>query len=146
MIGITIEWNVIRRSRNAIPSTNANTIGVRTDISELKSCEPAVSPVTDTSAPLTRSSVVGISELRSVESACSDAAFSPSPASGAVIFATVWSGFTVTSIGFPISPVASAFFSNAAIADLASGEVTSFAWNAITAGAGPPGNFCSICL
>src|SRR4249919_4137330 len=53
--------------------------------------------------------------------------------------------FTVTSIGFPISPVASAFFSNEAIADLASGEVTSFAWNAITAGAGPPGNFCSIC-
>ena len=89
MIGITIEWNVIRSSRNAIPSTNANTIGVRTPISALKSCEPAVSPVTDTSAPLTWPSVVGISELRSVESACSDAAFSPSPASGAVIFATV---------------------------------------------------------
>jgi hypothetical protein len=90
--------------------------------------------------------VDGISEPRSVESACSDAAFSPSPARGAVIFATVWSGFTVTSIGFPTWPLASAFFSNVAIADLASGEVTSFAWNAITAGAGPPGNLCSICL
>ncbi len=45
-IGITIERKVNSNSRNAIPSTNAKTIGRCPFIAELKSAVPAVSPLT----------------------------------------------------------------------------------------------------
>ena len=51
MSGITIERNVKSKSRKAKPSTNANTIGARAFIVWLKSCVPAVSPVTASCVP-----------------------------------------------------------------------------------------------
>lgn len=44
--GITTERTVSSSSRNAMPSTNANTNGRCEFIAELKSAVPAVSPVT----------------------------------------------------------------------------------------------------
>src|SRR5262249_3848370 len=46
LIGITIERNVSSSNTNASPRTNANTIGARDLLLELKSAFPADSPVT----------------------------------------------------------------------------------------------------
>ena len=109
LIGITIEWNVISIRMNASPSTKANTTGVRTPIRSLKSTDAAVPPVTPTSTPWICPTVAGTTLSRRVFSACWDSASLPSPASGMLTRATVWSGLTVTSIGLFISPVARAW-------------------------------------
>ena len=69
LIGITIERNVISSSRNASPSTNANTSGRCVRIRSLKSRLPAVSPPTATSTPGTSPIVAGMISLRSRASA-----------------------------------------------------------------------------
>ena len=46
LIGITIDRNVISRSRNAKMITKPKTYGILEPIWSLKSFEPAVSPVT----------------------------------------------------------------------------------------------------
>ena len=96
LIGTTIDRNVTSSSTNASPSTNANTIGRRDLIVSLKSFEPAVMPVTLTSAPGTAPIVCGTTSSRSAASAASDFASVPSPASGMSTIARSWRGLVVT--------------------------------------------------
>ena len=69
LTGMTIERNVSSSSTNARPSTNANTNGSRDFMRSLKSCVPAVTPVTAYSASGSVSATGGITWLRSVSSA-----------------------------------------------------------------------------
>ena len=88
--------------------------------------------------------MAGTTLSRSVFSACWDSASLPSPASGMLTRATVWSGLTVTSIGLFISPVARAWRFSWPISNCACGELTLSALTTTTAGSGPPGkSFCT---
>ena len=82
MSGITIERNVSRSSRNARPSTNANTSGAWDFIASLKSREPAVIPDVLTVTPGTLAIVFGITSPRSVSSARLEMSSVPLPSSG----------------------------------------------------------------
>ena len=63
LIGTTIDRNVTSSRMNASVRTNANTIGRCDLIASLKSFEPAVKPVTLTSASGSRPTVAGIDLL-----------------------------------------------------------------------------------
>jgi hypothetical protein len=97
-----IERNVTSRSRNARPSTNANTIGRCDVIESLKSFEPAVMPVTLASTPLTRSIVVGSTSSRSFASAAFEVASVPLPCIGIDTTSTVLSGLMLVVTGSDI--------------------------------------------
>jgi hypothetical protein len=113
LVGITIVRNVNNSSRNAKPSTNANTIGARDFIVSLKSCVAAVVPVTASSVPAASvARTGGITLFRSASKAATAAASSPSPASAKSIRATVLALLTETRIGSCSTPVARARFLN----------------------------------
>ena len=98
-IGITIDRNVTSSSRKQSASTNANTSGACAFICSLKSCVPAVSPVTAAFTPETVPSVDGITRSRSVSSALTDAPFEPFPCIAIETVSTVLSEFTSVEIG-----------------------------------------------
>ena len=106
----------------------------------LKSFEPAVMPVTLTSAPLTLPIVCGTTSSRSVASAASERASVPSPASGMSTIASVWSGFVVTVTGWPKPFVSAAVCFSSAMPACTAGALTSSASTTTEAGSGPPGN------
>ena len=81
---------------NASPSTKANTNGNLDFMRSLKSCVPAVTPVTAYSAFGSFSATGGITSLRSTSRACKDALSSPLPAIENSTRATVLSGLTKT--------------------------------------------------
>ncbi len=64
----------------------------------------------------------------------------PVPCIGIETTSTVLFGLVSVSTGCDIWPVASARCSSLAMPCWTSGAVTSFAWTAMTAGSGPPGN------
>ena len=66
---MTTERKATSMSRNASPSTNANTSGALPRTASLKSFEPAVSPVTPASTPSIPPTVAGTISFRSVASA-----------------------------------------------------------------------------
>ena len=76
---------------------------------------------------------------RSSASAAVDCELLPSPASGMLTWATVRSELTSVVIGCSKSGLAAAWLRRSAIAAFTSGEVTSSALTATTAGIGPPG-------
>jgi hypothetical protein len=65
----------------------------------LKSCVPDVSPVVATCTPGSAPTVAGITSLRSVCSAVTDAALSPLPCSEIETISTVFSGLISVWIG-----------------------------------------------
>ena len=91
--------NVTSSSRNARPSTNANTNGRREFMRSLKSFEPAVMPVTLAVVPGTRSIVAGMVLSRRVASAASDVSSVPLPGSGMLTIATSLLGETIVLTG-----------------------------------------------
>ena len=128
------------RSRNARPSTKANTIGRWAVIESLKSFEPAVMPVTSASTPPTLPIVAGMTSSRSVASAAFDVSSVPLPCIGMDTTSTVLSGLVLVVTGSDIWPLASARSLMASMPAWTSGLVTSSAWTATSAGIGPPGN------
>ena len=89
-------------------STKANTSGRCDFITSLKSFDPAVKPVTATSAPGSLPTVAGTTSSRSTASERSDAASVPVPLTASATVATVLSGLTSTLDRLVSWPVASA--------------------------------------
>ena len=137
---MTIERNVTSSRMKASESTKANTSGRRETMTSLKSFEPAVKPVTATSAPGRRPTVAGTTSRRSTSSERSEAGSVPSPLIASDTVATVLSGLISTLLGSISSPVAIASRRRSAMAPRTAGVVTSSALTTVTAGTGPPGN------
>src|SRR3954467_14152017 len=94
---------------NARPSTKANTSGACDVMTSMKSFEPAVAPVTATSAPANRPTVAGTTSERRASSERSEAASVPLPLTESATTATVLSGLMSTVEGSESSPVARAW-------------------------------------
>ena len=144
MIGTTIERNVTSSRMNASVSTNANTSGRCDFITSLKSFDPAVKPVTATSAPGSLPTVAGTTSSRSTASERSDAASVPVPLTARATVATVLSGLTSISTGSFSWPLASACVWRSSIAPLHLGRRDVVALTTVTAGTPPPGNAASM--
>ena len=93
---MTIERNVTSSRMNAIESTNRNTTGRCDFIVSRKSFEPAVMPVTATSAPGSLPTVAGTTSSRRAASERSEAASVPLPLTAIDATATVFAGLTST--------------------------------------------------
>ena len=127
-------------SRNASPSTNANTQKMRDSIRELKSSVPAVMPVTSALAPSTDPIVAGMIRRAGRPAPRSSDRRVPSPAIGSCTDATVPSSDVLIVAGSAKPPLATASRRMSAIAARISGERTLSASTATTAGIGLPGN------
>ena len=108
-------------------------------MSSMKSFEPAVRPVTATSAPASLPTVAGTTSERRTSSERSDAASVPLPLTDRATTATVLSGLISTCEGSESSPVASARSCSCLIAAWTGGDVTSSALITVRAGTAPPG-------
>jgi hypothetical protein len=104
---MTSERKLNSRSTNAMPSTNANTIGRCESTTALKSAVPAVWPVTPAVTPRTAPRVTGTS-ARSRRSAATERASVPVPVRGIAIVSTRWSALCSTVSGFSSPRVCSA--------------------------------------
>jgi hypothetical protein len=87
-------------SRNASPNTNAKMSGSLLSRLVLKSSDPAASPVTLTLAPSTFPTVAGTMSSRSLLRASKDAWSFPLPIVGMLIWATVSSSLSISSVPF----------------------------------------------
>jgi len=145
-MGMTIEPKEISSRTKASRRTNAKTQPVRCSTRVSKSTVLAVSPATAVRTPGTVPSVAGMTLSRRVARAWSDAVFSPLPASGTWMIAAVCAGLTMNVIGWFIWPLASAARPKAASAATTWGAMTAGASTTTSAGAGPPGNACSMRL
>ena len=106
----------------------------------MKSFEPAVTPLTATSAPASLPTVAGTTSERSTSSERSEAASVPLPLTESATTATVLSGLISTPEGSESWPVASARSCSCAIAAWTGAAVTSSALITVVAGTAPPGN------
>ena len=105
----------------------------------MKSFEPAVRPVTATSAPASLPTVAGTTVSRRTASERSEAASVPPPLTERATTATVLSGLISTPEGSESWPVASAWSWSCWIAAWTGAAVTSAALITVSAGTAPPG-------
>src|SRR6266516_2886306 len=103
---ITIDRNETRSRMNAKTRTKPNTIGAFCFSKAFSSADCAVGPVTAYVAPDTLPTVAGRTSFRSVSSAALETESAPLPASGIETRATVCDGFTSTTTGPCIRPLA----------------------------------------
>ena len=109
-------------------------------MTSMKSFEPAVTPLTATSAPASLPTVAGTTSERRTSSERSEAASVPLPLTDSATTATVLSGLISTCEGSDSWPVASARSCSCPIAAWTGAAVTSAALITVVAGTAPPGN------